>query len=218
MHPWYALDVRGLGVVNFTQGMIDLIHLAGLVAPIATAIAALMTAANLGTRFTGWGFVVFTIGSLAWIAVGLETGQANLLWTNALLTIVNLVGVWRWLGRQVRHENGSEAAKARSAAANVPNLFGMKSLIGAALLGKDGAAIGTIIDAMMRCDAAGLAYLVVSEGGVGGAGERLHALPPHSLRFAETVTCDLDAAQLARLRIVPADNWPAALASSVATR
>ncbi len=35
-------------------------------APIATTIAALMTASNLGTRITGWGFVVFTVGSLAW--------------------------------------------------------------------------------------------------------------------------------------------------------
>ena len=35
------------------------------VAPIATTIAALMTASNLGSRITGYGFIVFTIGSLA---------------------------------------------------------------------------------------------------------------------------------------------------------
>ena len=40
------------------------------VAPIATTIAALMTASNLGSRITGWGFVVFTLGSLGWITLG----------------------------------------------------------------------------------------------------------------------------------------------------
>jgi len=40
------------------------------VATVATIIAASMTAANLGTRITGYGFVVFTIGALCWIAVG----------------------------------------------------------------------------------------------------------------------------------------------------
>jgi hypothetical protein len=54
-------------------------------APIATTIAALMTASNLGTRITGWGFVVFTIGSLAWLALGIATGQSNLLWQNIIL-------------------------------------------------------------------------------------------------------------------------------------
>ena len=41
--------------------------IAGWIAPIATAIAAIMTASNLGTRVTGWGFVVFAVGSIAWI-------------------------------------------------------------------------------------------------------------------------------------------------------
>jgi hypothetical protein len=71
---------------------------AGWIAPIATMIAAIMTAANLGARITGWGFVVFAIGSIAWTAVGLSSGQTNLVATNAFLTLVNLVGIWRWLG------------------------------------------------------------------------------------------------------------------------
>jgi len=33
------------------------------VAPIATTIAALMTASNLGSRITGYGFIVFTTAS-----------------------------------------------------------------------------------------------------------------------------------------------------------
>ncbi len=35
------------------------------VAPIATIVAALMTASNLGAKITGAGFIVFTVGSIA---------------------------------------------------------------------------------------------------------------------------------------------------------
>ena len=48
------------------------------VATIATVIAASMTAANLGSRITGYGFVVFLVGSLAWLTTGLLTGQPAL--------------------------------------------------------------------------------------------------------------------------------------------
>ena len=42
--------------------------IAGWVAPVATTIAALMTASNLGSRITGYGFIVFTVGyaSIGW--------------------------------------------------------------------------------------------------------------------------------------------------------
>ena len=76
------------------------------VAPVATTIAALMTASNLGSRITGYGFIVFTVGSLAWLTLGITTGQANLLWQNVILTALNLFGIWRWLGRQAQIEDG----------------------------------------------------------------------------------------------------------------
>ena len=37
------------------------------VATIATIVAASMTAANLGSRITGYGFCVFLAGSIAWL-------------------------------------------------------------------------------------------------------------------------------------------------------
>jgi len=83
---------------------------ANWIAPIATTIAAIMVAANLGSRFTGWGFVVFTIGSVGWIVIGAVTGQANLLWQNVFLCLVNIVGIWRWLGIRARYEKGAGAA------------------------------------------------------------------------------------------------------------
>lgn len=192
---------------------------AGWIAPIATMIAAMMTAANLGARITGWGFVVFTVGSVAWSIVAIGSGQQNLLWTNGFLTLVNAFGIWRWLGRQARYEDGGEAATERSAAARVPTLFAVGALTGARLLGRDGAPIGVVIEGMMRCGDAGLAYVVVSEGGIGGVGERLHALHPDELNISEDgVRCGLSAQELqARPELEP-DCWPASIAPTVAAQ
>ena len=68
-------------------------EVAGWVAPVATMLAAMITAANLGARITGSGFVVFLVGSIAWVAVAATSGQANLLWSNLFLTLVNVVGI-----------------------------------------------------------------------------------------------------------------------------
>ena len=189
-----------------------LADLAGWIAPAATMIAAMMTAANLGARLTGWGFVVFTLGSLGWIVVAVTSDQNNLLLSNGFLTLVNLVGIWRWLGRQARYEEGGRDATDRSAAARVPTLFPIGGLAGARLLGRDEAVLGSVVEAMMRCDGATLAYLVVSEGGVGGVGERLHALDPADLRFGtDAVRSDLTADALAAKPVLAADSWPASV-------
>jgi hypothetical protein len=52
--------------------------LSGWVALAATCIAALLTASNLAARVTGWGFVIFMIGAVAWILVGAATGAVGL--------------------------------------------------------------------------------------------------------------------------------------------
>ena len=85
-------------------------QIAQWVAPIATTIAAIMVAANLGTKLTGYGFIVFSIGAVGWIAIGCFTHQPNLLWQNAFLLLVNLVGVWRWLGLRARYDKAAAAA------------------------------------------------------------------------------------------------------------
>ena len=64
------------------------------VAPIATMIAAMLTAANLGARVTGYGFAIFAVASVCWSIIGLSSGQTNLLVTNGFLALVNAVGVW----------------------------------------------------------------------------------------------------------------------------
>ena len=79
------------------------------IATAATIAAASITASNLGSRITGYGFIVFTVGSISWFAFGLLSGQPALVWTNAVLILLNIFGVWRWLGRQARIEDGARA-------------------------------------------------------------------------------------------------------------
>lgn len=90
-------------------------EIANWVAPIATTVAAVMVAANLGTKLTGYGFIVFCVGSIAWMLVGVGLGQANLVWQNALLLVVNIVGVWRWLGLRARYDKGAAVATEKTA-------------------------------------------------------------------------------------------------------
>lgn len=187
-------------------------EIAGWIAPVATMIAAMMTAANLGARVTGWGFIVFTVGSIAWSIVAISTGQQNLLWTNGFLTIVNAVGIWRWLGRQARYDDGGSAATEQSAATPyVPTLFAVGAIAGTVLVGRDGETIGTVIEGMMRSANSSLSYIVVSEGGIGGVGEHLHALHPQEVRFADgKARCELNAEELAD-RPVLGEAWPASI-------
>lgn len=84
------------------------------VAPVATTIAAIMVAANAGTRITGYGFIVFSIGSIAWMGIGWLTDQTNLLVQNAILLGINALGIWRWLGLRRRYEKGAAVATERT--------------------------------------------------------------------------------------------------------
>jgi hypothetical protein len=66
----------------------------------ATTIAALMVALDIGRRVSGWGFVLFTIGSVAWIAGAVLTEDWPLTTTNSVLFAINLIGVYQYLVRK----------------------------------------------------------------------------------------------------------------------
>ena len=117
------------------------------IATAATIVAAFMTAANLGSRITGYGFAVFLVGSLSWIAVGALTGQPALLWTNIVLTVLNVFGVWRWLGRQAGVEEGARTAAERSERTPGEALFPV-SLLTMGPVECRGEQVGTCVDAM----------------------------------------------------------------------
>ena len=184
-------------------------EIAGWIAPIATMIAACVTAANLGARVTGWGFVIFTFGSVAWTAYGYATGQPNLLWQNLALTAVNLFGVWRWLIRRARFDDWAHAAAEKSERRPDPTLFPISSLASASVKGWDGAALGTTVDAMATCEQGRIAYLVVSAGQAGALGASLHVLPWQRVRASpEGIETDLSADAFARLELADSAKWP----------
>jgi hypothetical protein len=192
-----------------------MLAVAGWIAPAATMIAAIMTAANLGARVTGWGFGVFAIGAVAWIIVANGTGQQNLLFSNAFLLLVDIVGMWRWLGRKARYDAGASAATARSARVAAPTLFALTRIEGMPVRDADGNVIATAVDAMAACDGGAISYLVVREGGVGGVGERLRALGWGEVVMHEDgMTSRLDGDMLARRPELAPDAWPATAAAA----
>lgn len=184
--------------------------IASWVAPVATTIAALMTASNLGSRITGWGFAMFLVGSIAWGVLGAATGQPNLVWQNIILSILNLFGIWRWLGRQRQIERGGEQAAAASERQPTETLFPASRLLAADIAGRDGSALGSAVDAMVGCHSGRIAYLVVAEGGVAGVGETLRRLDWHDVSAGdEGFAAAHDSRSLAALPKLERDRWPA---------
>jgi hypothetical protein len=179
------------------------------IATAATIFAACLTASNLGSRITGYGFIVFTIGSIAWFTLGLLTDQPALIWTNVVMTFLNLFGVWRWLGRQAKVEDGAQAAAEKSQGLAGETLFPASSLASAKLIGANGQGLGACVDAMLGCGSGRLQYLVVAQGGVAGVGEIFRRLEWRQAHVHDgAVQADLDEAAFGRLPELTKDNWP----------
>lgn len=178
-------------------------------ATVATITAACMTASNLGSRVTGYGFAVFTIGSILWLATGLLTDQPALAWTNVVLTFLNSFGVWRWLGRQAAVEEGGRAAAKASEEMPGEALFPVSMLVHAPV--RCGAnELGNCIDAMAGCESGKLAYIVVSEGGVAGVGETFRRLPWRQVQVeGDAVLSRLNEKEFCRLEQLTKNEWPA---------
>lgn len=192
-------------------------NIAGWVAPAATMIAAMMTAMNLGARVTGWGFVVFTLGSICWTIVGLTSGQTNLIAANVFLTLVNLLGIWRWLGRQSAYEDGAKAATDASRAAPTPSLFTATAIAGMPVVDADGVSIGNTVEALIACETGEVSYVVVATGGIAGVAEQLRAVPRSAIRFGcEQLGIELTSSAFEALPPLQGGNWPADPASQQA--
>ncbi len=62
-----------------------------------TIVAAALVAANWNARVTVAGFAIFIVTALAWMADGWLEGKTSLVLQNAVLLLINVFGVWRWL-------------------------------------------------------------------------------------------------------------------------
>ena len=185
--------------------MIDIVS---WVATGATILAACMTASNLGARITGYGFIVFTVGSIAWFTLGWLTDQQPLVWTNIVMTFLNLFGVWRWLGRQAKVEKGGRSAAVESEHRPGETLFPVSLLTGAhAHAG--GRTVGSCVDAMAGCGSGRISYVVVSDGGLAGVGETLRRVPWTSAQIQDgALRIDTDRAGFECLEQVEREAWP----------
>lgn len=178
------------------------------IAPAATMIAALMTAANLGARITGWGFAVFTIGSIAWVVVGMASGQTSLIAANAFLTLVNALGIWRWLGRQARYEAAGADAEQVGKAPAAASVFAATGIAGRKITGTDGVVVAEAVEAIIDCETGAISHVVARFGGVGGFGETLVAVPRDLLVFeADAIVTRLSAEAMEALPPAERQEW-----------
>jgi hypothetical protein len=86
------------------------------VAACTTILAAAMVAANVNARITVAGFAIFIVASIAWMADGWFETKSSLVIQNAILLLINILGVWRWLPRAEKEAGASvhKTAPARS--------------------------------------------------------------------------------------------------------
>lgn len=186
-----------------------LADIAGFIAPAATVIAALMTAANLGARVTGYGFLLFCLGSVTWSIVGITTEQLNLVATNIFLTLVNMMGVWRWLGRQKAIEDGAAAAAESSRKAKVPTLFTATGFSGRLVYDHRGQVVGKTVEAMIECCSGQISYIVIASGGTGGVDEKLRSVPMSVVSSCGKGLMLLEScAEFERRDVLSTKDWP----------
>jgi hypothetical protein len=94
-------------------------------------------------------------------------------------------------------------------------LFALAGLEGMPVRDAGGETIATIVDAMASCEDGRIIYLVAREGGVGGVGERLHALGWDEVRVCDgAMTSHLSPDALMARPTLAAGQWPASAAAA----
>jgi hypothetical protein len=75
------------------------------------AAAATILAAARNARVTVSGFAVFIVASIAWMIDGWLESKSSLLIQNAVLLLINALGIWRWLPRAENEADQSSKAE-----------------------------------------------------------------------------------------------------------
>ncbi|WP_244917361.1 PRC-barrel domain-containing protein [Sphingobium xenophagum] len=136
---------------------------------------------NLGARVTGWGFVVFTLGSICGPWSGSRPADKSA-GDQRLLTLVNLIGIWRWLGRQ-RAMKMRPVRQRSEPTLGAAHVFTATGITGLPVTASDGEVVGTVVEALVTCADGTVSYVVIRSGGVGGIGETLRAVARSDLDF-----------------------------------
>ena len=68
-------------------------------AALCVIAASIMVAWGKPPRLVAWGFVLFTVASVAWIGAAAAEDKPTLLVQNAVLLCVNIYGLWNWWRR-----------------------------------------------------------------------------------------------------------------------
>jgi hypothetical protein len=72
--------------------------------------AAIIVSLNLGARVTGWGFVIFTVSSVCWILTAVIQEEMALTVQNAVLFVINVIGIYRYLINKGKGDKPGQAA------------------------------------------------------------------------------------------------------------
>ncbi len=73
----------------------ELLHGFEWIGTAAGIAGAVLIAARIA--ISGWGFVLFLVSSIAWLAAGIAHENTALILLQAAFTAINLLGIWRWL-------------------------------------------------------------------------------------------------------------------------
>ena len=76
------------------------------VAAVTTVLAAALVAINLNARITVAGFVIFIVAAIAWMVDGWLETKTSLVIQNAILLLINAIGVWRWFPKAEQEAEG----------------------------------------------------------------------------------------------------------------
>lgn len=53
----------------------------------------------LNASFSGWGFVLFLLSNMFWIAYGYMTGTKSLVLMQIGFTLTSMMGIWNWIAK-----------------------------------------------------------------------------------------------------------------------
>jgi hypothetical protein len=75
----------------------DFLAILNGIAAVVTVVAAVLVASNYSPRTMVVGFSTFVVASVLWMIAGYIDAKLSLVFQNAVLLVVNVVGIWRWL-------------------------------------------------------------------------------------------------------------------------